>query len=147
MMGMKNKDLIMLGLVIGIGLFFVGAMISNVFPSNESDLIGYKVSSFIKMLGLGFVVSSMIVGGIIVHNIDKNLKMLLLLLGLILLIIYTIGAQQLHWDIESSNDQSSSEVAYDSRPTGYGVPGFDFGIIIVAGCSFILYSLVRKRLT
>ena len=80
MMGMKNKDLIMLGLVIGIGLFFIGAMISNVFPSSESDLLGYKVSSFIKMLGLGFVVSSMVIGGIIVHDIDKNLKMLLLLL-------------------------------------------------------------------
>lgn len=146
MLNLKNKDLVMFGLVIGIALFFIGAMISNVFPSSESNLIGYKLSSFIKMLGLGFVVSSMVVGGIIVKKIDKNLKILLLLLGLILLIVYTVGAQQLHWDVASSPESSDSfeEEAYEDRPTGYGVPGFEIISTIIAIAALLLIAKIKR---
>jgi len=146
MSGIKSKDLIMLGLIIGIALFFVGAMINNVFPSSETDLLGYKVSAFVKMIGLGFVVSSMIVGGVIVEDIDKNLKILLLLLGLILLLVYTIGAQQLHWDISSYTDDSvsESEAAYKERPQGYGTPGFEIMYTVVAIIAVILIAKVKR---
>lgn len=136
----------MLGLIIGIALFFIGAMITNVFPSSETDLIGYKVSSFLKMMGLGFVVSSMVVGGIIVKEVDKNLKTLLLLLGLILLIVYTIGAQQLHWDISSSEDSdSTSEEAYEKRPTGYGTPGFEAVAAFIALMAVLIFAKIRRN--
>ena len=74
---MKNKDLIMFGMIVGIAFFFVGAMISNVFPANESDLTSYKVSASMKLIGIGLLTTSMVVGGIIVEGIDKNLNTLL----------------------------------------------------------------------
>jgi len=146
MLGMKNKDLIMLGLIIGIAFFFIGAMISNVFPSSETDLIGYKVSSFIKMMGLGFVVSSMVIGGIVIEDVDKNMKMLLLLLGLILLIFYTVGSQQLHWDISSYSGSSLTpgEAAFEERPQGYGVPGFEAIYAFVAMISVFLITKIKR---
>lgn len=129
---MKTKNIIMIGLVLGLGLLFVGAMISNVFPTTESDLFGYRLSSFVKMLGLGFITSSMVIGGIVVEHIDKNLKLLLLLLGLIILVIYTIGAHQLNWQITSLEDEPLPQEAYEDRPTGYGVAGFETLSLLVA---------------
>jgi hypothetical protein len=117
----KNKDIIMLGIIIGIGFFFIGAIISNVFLSSEEDLLPYKISALIKLTGLGLLTSSLIVGGIIVEEIDKNLKLLLFVLGLILLIIYTLASPELEWKLPSF---TSGETEYDTRPTGYGTPEF-----------------------
>lgn len=142
-MKLKNKDLIMIGIIIGITLFFIGAIISNVFPSSEENLTSYKVSAAIKLVGMGFLTSSMVVGGIIVDNIDKNLKILLLLLGLILLIVYTVGAQSLIWNI-SGTESSSSQ--YDNRPTSYGIPGFEFIFFIFATLIILSWRLKRNKL-
>ncbi len=142
MMNMKNKDLIMLGIIIGIAFFFIGAIISNVFPSGETDLLAYKVSGFIKLIGIGFLTSSMVVGGIIINDIDKNLKMLLLLLGLILLIIYTIGAQSLQWSLPTSGIPSSGD-AFENRPTGYGVPGFEAIYVLIASAIMLLIVKIK----
>ena len=136
---MKNKDMIMLGIIIGIAFFFIGAIISNVFSSTEADLLPYKVSAVIKLIGLGILTSTMIVGGIIVEDIDKNLKFLLLLLGLILLIIYSIASPSLEWKLPS---YSSSSTGYESRPTGYGVPGFE---ILISLCAIILVLLWKRK--
>ena len=143
MLNMKNKDLIMLGIIIGIAFFFIGAIISNVFPSDETNLLFYKISASIKLIGMGFLISSMVVGGIIVEDIDKNLKMLLLILGLILLIIYTIGAQQLNWNVSGMLPSSSD--AYNSRPTGYGIPGFEAIYAIMAIAAVLLISKIKRR--
>ena len=146
MFGMKNKDLIMLGIIVGIAFIFIGAIISNVFPSSESDMIGYQVSAFIKMIGIGFLVCSMVVGGIIVEDIDKNIRMLLLLFGLILLIVYTIGAQQLQWDISYAAmdaGESPGDIAYEERPTGYGVPGFE--ILSVFAAAFVAILVIKFK--
>ncbi|MCX6672150.1 MAG: hypothetical protein NTX92_09550 [Euryarchaeota archaeon] len=98
-MKMTIKSVIMLGLIVGIAFFFIGAIISNIFPSSSTDFLSYKISSSIKLLGIGVVIGSMVVGGIYIEDIDKNLKLLLLLLGLVLLVIYTIGSQSLEWYI------------------------------------------------
>jgi len=119
-MKMKMRDLMMLGIIVGIACFFVGAMISKVFPSSQADMVSYKVAACIKLFGMGVLISTMVVSGIILEEIDKNLRILLLLLGLILLIVYNVGSQSLEWNV-SSPDQS-----YQNRPTGYGVPGFEF---------------------
>jgi hypothetical protein len=145
MLNMKNKDLIMLGIIIGIAFFFIGAIISNVFPSDETNLLSYKISASIKLIGMGFLISSMVVGGIIVEDIDKNLKMLLLILGLILLIIYTIGAQQLNWNVSGMLGSPSSSEAYNSRPTGYGIPGFEAVCAIAAIAAVLLISRIKRR--
>ena len=145
MFNMKNKDLIMFGIIIGIMFFFIGAIISNIFPSTESDLTSYKVSSFIKLIGMGFLVSSMVVGGIIIKDIDNNLKLLLLLLGLILLIIYTIGAQSLHWQVSGMEGTVETESeTYEARPTGYGMPGFE---LIAAVIAIIIGSFWKLKKT
>jgi len=131
MLGMKNKDIVMMGIIIGIIFFFVGAIIGNVFPSTESNLLSYKVAATIKLLGIGILITSMIIGGVILQHIENNLRLLLLLLGLILLIIYSIGSQALQWNIPSESSSFETEV-YESRPTGYGIPGFELLPVIAA---------------
>ncbi|HEC80996.1 MAG TPA: hypothetical protein ENI42_01020 [Thermoplasmatales archaeon] len=136
---MESKDLIILGIVVGIGLFFVGAIISNVFPSNETNLVSYKVSAVVKLLGLGVLTTSMLVGGIVIEEIDKNLKTLLLLLGLIFLVIYSIASPALEWKLPSGGNVT----AYETHPTGYGVPGFEFLFSVLA--IFAVVLIIRRR--
>lgn len=135
---MENKDLIILGIVVGIGLFFVGAIISNVFPSSETNLVSYKVSAVVKLLGLGVLTTSMLVGGVVIEEIDKNLKTLLLLLGLIFLIIYSIASPALEWKLPSGD-----VTAYETHPTGYGVPGFEVLFSVLA--IFAVALIIRRR--
>lgn len=139
---MKNKDIIMFGLIIGIGLFFIGAIISNVFVSDEPELLAYKASASIKLIGLGFITTSMVIGGIIIEEIDKNLKILLLLFGLILLIVYTIGAESLQWSV--SNAASESDI-YEDRPQAYGLPGFEIVFSFLAMFLVLLFLKIRRN--
>lgn len=147
----KSKDLIMIGMIVGIGLFFIGAMINNSFPSDSENLTPYKISAFIKMLGIGALTTSMIIGGIIIEKIDKNLKMLLFIFGLVLLIIYTIGSIDLAWHVDSpvsgSLNEETKEEIEDSAPEGYGAsPGFEIiGILLSLGLISFLYKKRYKR--
>jgi MFS family permease len=141
-MKITMKNVIMLGLIVGIACFFIGAIISNVFPSNSTNLLSYKISSSIKLLGIGTVISSMIIGGIYIEAMDKNIKLLLLLLGLVLLIIYTIGAQSLEWYIPTSQTPTGNE-SFEHRPTGYGIPGFE--LVVGLGALAITLLILRKR--
>jgi hypothetical protein len=136
------KSVIMLGLIVGIAFFFIGAIISNVFPSSSTDLLSYKISSSIKLLGIGAVICSMVIGGIYIEDIDKNLKLLLLLLGLVLLVIYTIGSQSLEWYIPTSQTPTGDE-SYEHRPTGYGVPGFE--LMLSLGALVMTLVILKKR--
>lgn len=137
------KNLVILGLIIGIACFFIGAMISNVFPSSSTNLLSYKVSGSIKLLGIGMIVSSMVVGGIYTENLDKTYKLLLLLLGLALLVIYTIGSLSLEWYIPTSQTPTGNET-YEQRPTGYGLPGFE-SIILIGALTVTLVLLKKKQ--
>lgn len=143
-MKIKMKDLVMLGIIIGIAFFFIGAIISNIFPSSETDLLSYKISGSIKLVGIGALTSSMIIGGITIEDIDKNFKLLLLLLGLVLLIIYTVGSQSLQWYIPTSSQTPSGNLSYDNRPTGYGIPGFEM-IAVLGALGIALFILKKKR--
>ncbi|MFH1101856.1 MAG: hypothetical protein V1726_07460 [Methanobacteriota archaeon] len=138
---LKLKTVFIWGLILGIALFFVGMIISNVFPSSETDLLSYKVSASIKLVGLGLLVGSMIVGGVFVEDLDKNLKMLLLLLGLVLLIIYSVASPSLEWKFSPSLGGTE----YGSRPTGYGVPGFELVGALCAVGVVVLFFLRRRR--
>jgi len=141
---MNYKDMVMYGLIIGIGLFFVGAIINNAFPSTETDLLSYKVSGFIKLLGIGMVTTSMVIGGIIMDQADKNLRTLLLLLGLVLVIIYSVASPSLEWRLSSGS--SGADTGYSQRPTGYGVPGFELvGVIGALICTLLLLGRIRKK--
>jgi hypothetical protein len=140
---MKKKDMVMLGIIVGIAFFFIGAIISNVFPSSETDLLPYKVSAVVKLLGLGVLTATMLVGGIIVDDVEKNLRLLLLLLGLLFLVIYSIASPSLELTIPSYS--SGSSTGYESRPTGYGVPGFELVIVIFAVVGSVVLIQMRKR--
>jgi hypothetical protein len=141
-MKIKIKDLVMLGFVFGIAFFLIGAMISRVFPSNEAGLVSYKVASCIKLIGIGGLVTSMIMGGILLEDIDKNLRLLLLILGLVLLLIYTAGSQSLEWNLNMAGAPSDSQ-SYQDRPTGYGIPGFE--VIVGLGAVIITMVLLKKK--
>lgn len=131
MINLKIKDIIIAGFIGGIALFFIGAIISNVFPSSSSNLLSYRVSAIIKLIGIGILTSSMVVGGVILKGIDKNQKILLLIIGLILLIVYTVGSPSLQWQLDTSGEPEDTE-SYEERPTGYGVPGFEVLPVVVA---------------
>jgi hypothetical protein len=144
-MKMKMKDLVMMGIIVGIAFFFIGAIISNVFPSSQTDLLSYKISGSIKLIGIGALTSSMIIGGIIIEDIDKNLKILLLLFGLVLLIVYSVGSQSLQWYIPTTSQAPSGNESYAHRPTGYGVPGFE--LLSVLGALLIASLILKKKMT
>lgn len=143
MFNIDTKNIIITGFIVGIALFFIGAIIINVFPSSESDLLPYRASAIIKLVGIGFLNCSMVVGGIVLKDIDKNQKLLILVIGLILLVIYTVGSLSLQWDVDTADSSSESDI-YDERPTGYGVPGFELLFAVVAFV-FIIY-LKRKSI-
>lgn len=143
MVNLEIKNVIIAGFIVGIALFFIGAIIITVFPSSESNLLSYKISAVVKLIGIGILTSSMVVGGVIIKGIDKNQKTLLLVIGLILLIIYTIGSPSLQWELETSDKPLVNE-SYEERPTGYGMPGFEL-IPAVIAIAFVLYWK-RKRL-
>ena len=149
MFKMKNKDLIMFGMIFGIGFFFIGAMVSNVFPSEAENLASYRFSAFVKLLGIGILTACMVVGGIIVEKIDRNLRMLLLMLGLILLIIYTIGSPMLNWDISglasSAAESDISQVANEEKPTALGTPGFEAVFVMIAIAIFMIIRKFRSK--
>lgn len=141
----RLNNIIMVGLILGIACFFIGAIISNVFPSSSANLLSYKLSSSIKLLGIGVVISSMVIGGIFIDSIDKNIRLLLLLLGLVILIIYTVGSQTLEWYIPTSGTPSGNE-SYAHRPTGYGIPGFELPFALVAfGISVLIIKKRQRR--
>ena len=150
---MKNKDLIILGITIGIIFFFIGLIISNVFPSNSESLVSYKLSAFMKLIGIGFLTTSMLIGGLILSSFDKNLRLILFLFGLILLIIYTIGSPILTWEISKdlstlpggSTGSEASEEIFDSRPTSLGTPGFEFIYLIAAIISIYILRKYKQK--
>ena len=140
---MNVKELIMMGIILGIALFFVSAIISNVFPASESDLLPYRITAIIKLLGLGVLTTTMVVGGLTVKDIDHNLKLLLLVLGLVLLIIYSVASPVLEWRIPGWADEGAS--GYDYRPTAAGIPGFELPVVLLALIGIIALRRLRGK--
>ena len=142
---MNNKNLIIIGLIIGISCFFVGAMVSNVFPSSSENLTSYKASSALKLIGIGFITTTLVLSGIIYYDIDKNLKLLLFLIGMILLLIYLIGSPMLRWDIsESGNPLNGTSDAYKDRPAA--TPGFEFVLLIISIFGLLIYKKIKPNI-
>ncbi len=146
-MKLGMKELVMLGFSVGIAMLFFGAIVSNVFPSTETNMVPYKASSSIKLLGIGVLICTMLVAGIRLDGVDKNLKLLLLILGLVLLIVYTVGSASLEWNLpttQSGGNQNNS--GYSTRPTGYGIPGFEAWMALGAlAAVFAVLYLQRRR--
>jgi len=140
---MKTKDIIMLGLIIGIGFFFIGAMITSVFQTTDKNYTPDKVSKTIKLIGLGIITTTCIVGGVVGDDLHKYFKLTILIVGLVLLLCFTVGAQFMKWDWSTTNYSGSYfGSGYSSSSGGPpSTPGFEiiFGIIAVG-----IILLVRK---
>jgi hypothetical protein len=149
---MKNKDLIMLGIIVGIAFFFVGGMINSTFEGDEDNHTPYKLSSAIKLAGLGVLISTLIIGGIIDSDLNKYFKITLLIIGLVLLLIFTLAGQFMKWDISStddtpiegasSSDGSNQQTAYEKRPA---TPGFEIVLAILAILSILGLKKINKK--
>jgi hypothetical protein len=145
-MAMKDvvRSAVILGISGGIALLFVGGIVSSVFPASPGDLTSYRVSASIKVLGVGGLVCAMVVGGLRLEGMDRTLRLLLLILGLVILVIYTAGSSMLEWNVSSYMHGNAS--AYDSRPTGMGIPGFESWAFLVAlGSVMAILFLYRRR--
>ena len=87
-MDMNKKNMMILGLIIGIMLFFIGlASYIALGPSSSTNQLPRQVSAVFKLTGMGFICISMIVGGFFIEGIDKDAKTLLLIFGLIFLLL------------------------------------------------------------
>ncbi|MEM0493041.1 MAG: hypothetical protein QXS02_03685 [Candidatus Thermoplasmatota archaeon] len=85
---MDKRKLMLLCLAGGIMLFFIGiAAYIALGPSTADYLLPRQVSAVIKLTGMGIVCICMIVGGIFVERLDKDVKNLLVIFGVILLFL------------------------------------------------------------
>ena len=84
----SKKNLMILGLAGGIMLFFFGLAIAIVLgPTTDENQLPRQVGSFIRLSGMGLICISMIVGGFFVEDLEKDIKHLLLIFGLVLLLL------------------------------------------------------------
>jgi len=159
---MKTKDWVIFGLIIGIALFFFGAMIASIFiePTAEGIDPNYapdKASKAIKLIGLGVLTTTLIVGGVIGNDLHKHFKLILLVIGLVLLLIFSIGAQFMKWDdtpsyyygssswgsgIASSPSDSGDEEISTAPPS---TPGFELIAAIGAIAVVLMASKIKRR--
>jgi len=87
-MDINKKNLMLLGLAGGIIIFFFGVGVYILLgPSGEDYLLPKQVSSFFKFGGMGLICISMILGGFFVEKIEKDIKILLLIFGIVLLLL------------------------------------------------------------
>ena len=87
-MQLDKMKLMVLGLGVGILLFFLGlASYFALGPSTTDYLLPRQISSLIKLTGMGILCISMIVGGFFIDRIDKDTKSLLVVFGFLLLLL------------------------------------------------------------
>ncbi len=87
-MKFNKKDLMIFGLTAGILLFFLGlATAIALGPTTDDFQLPRQVGSIIRLSGMGIICISMIVGGFFVEKLDKDIKHLLLIFGLVLLLL------------------------------------------------------------
>ena len=85
---MNKKTLMLLGLVVGVMLFFIGlASYIALGPSDATYQLPRQISSVFKLTGMGCICIAMIIGGFFVSDIEKDSKILLLVFGLIFLLL------------------------------------------------------------
>jgi len=87
-MEINKKNLMLLGLASGVIIFFFGIGVYFLLgPSGEDYLLPMQVSTFFKFGGMGLICMSMILGGFFVEKIEKDIKILLLIFGVVLLLL------------------------------------------------------------
>ena len=95
-MKFNKKDLMILGLTVGILLFFLGiATAIALGPTTDDYQLPRQVGSIIRLSGMGIICIAMIVGGFFIEKLDKDIKHILLIFGLVLLLLNIFVLQYL----------------------------------------------------
>jgi hypothetical protein len=95
-MKFNKKDLMILGLTVGIILFFLGiATAIALGPTTDDYQLPRQVGSIIRLSGMGIICIAMIVGGFFIEKLDKDIKHILLIFGLVLLLLNIFVLQYL----------------------------------------------------
>jgi hypothetical protein len=85
---MNKKTLMLLGIVVGVLLFFIGlASYIALGPSDATHQLPRQVSSVFKLSGMGCICIAMVIGGFFISDIEKDTKILLLVFGLLFLLL------------------------------------------------------------
>ena len=85
-MEMNKKNIMILGIEIGIMLFFIGIALNILLgPTTDSYKLPQQVSSFIKLAGTGIATLSIFIGGIFVEKMELVTRILLVVFGIVLL--------------------------------------------------------------
>ena len=85
---MERKDLMILGIELGVLLFFIG--IASNFALGETTITyrtPQQVSSFLKLLGMGIATLSILLGGIFINRLEMVTRVLLVVFGVVLLCV------------------------------------------------------------
>jgi hypothetical protein len=87
-MEFTKRNLMILGLAGGIFLFFLGLGLAILLgPTTDTYQLPRQVGAIVRFSGMGLICISMIVGGFFVEKLEKDIKYLLLIFGLVLLLL------------------------------------------------------------
>ena len=85
---MNKKDLMILGIEIGIMLFFIGIALNIVLgPTTQTYRAPQQVSSFVKLAGMGIATLSIFIGGIFIEKMEIVTRVLLVVFGVVILCV------------------------------------------------------------
>ena len=85
---MNKKSIMILGIEIGIMMFFIGIALNIALgPTTDDNRMPQQVSSFIKLSGTGIATLSILIGGIFIEKMELVTRILLSIFGLVLLLI------------------------------------------------------------
>jgi hypothetical protein len=83
---MNKKNLMILGIEIGVILFFIGVALNIALgPTTDNNKMPQQVSSFVKLVGMGITTLSIFIGGIFIEKMELVTRILLVVFGVILL--------------------------------------------------------------
>jgi len=87
-MEMNKKNLMILGIEIGVMLFFLGIAINIVLgPTTDDYKLPQQLSSFIKLGGMGLATLSIFIGGIFIEKLELVTRILFVIFGTIILVL------------------------------------------------------------
>lgn len=85
---MEKKNLIAIMVFVGVMTFFIGlASFIALGPATTNEPIAYKISTTIKLAGMGLLCISLIGGGVTIDELDKDIRSLMIIFGVVILLI------------------------------------------------------------
>ena len=87
-MKMNKKDLMILGIEIGIMLFFIGVALNIALgPTTLTYRTPQQISSFVKLAGMGIATLSILIGGIFIEKMEIVTRVLMVVFGVVILCV------------------------------------------------------------